>query len=141
VEEILAVHVLEHVHPARLAETLGEWRRVLRPGGAVQVHVPNGPAVFESFRSGTTATKWALMNPLFGYGSGPEAATPGQVADIRTEPDHCVVYDFSLLESVLRDAGFAEIEDLTRLVSDRHTLAWGEIVDRMSLVVRARRPE
>lgn len=140
VEEILAVHVLEHIHPARLGETLGEWLRVLRPGGSVRVHVPNGPAVFEAFLHGPTSKKWALMNAFFGYGSGPDVSGPDEVADIATQPDHCAIYDFALLESVLRDAGFFQIEDLTQVVNDRHTVAWADIVDRMSLVVRANRP-
>src|SRR5438105_15713327 len=41
--EVLAIHILEHVPPARLVSTLAEWLRVLQPGGRLQVHVPNGP--------------------------------------------------------------------------------------------------
>lgn len=140
VDEILAVHTLEHVHPARLGETLAEWHRVLHPGGTLRVHVPNGPAVFDAFCRGSIASKWALMNAFFGYASGPEVTGPEQLAGPRERPDHKVIYDFTLLESVLRQSGFGHIEDLSELTTDRHTEAWRGIVSPMSLVVRARRP-
>src|SRR5205085_88279 len=43
--EVLAIHIPEHVPPARLVPTLAEWHRVLQPGGRLRVHVPNGPAL------------------------------------------------------------------------------------------------
>lgn len=140
VDEILAVHTLEHVHPARLGETLSEWLRVLVPGGTIRVHVPNGPAVFDAFCRGSVAEKWALMNAFFGYASGPEVTGPEQLGAPGEPPDHKAIYDYQLLESVLAGAGFFAIEDLSTVVVDRHTEAWREIVSPMSLVVRARRP-
>lgn len=140
VDEILAVHTLEHVHPARLDQTLSEWHRVLHPGGTLRVHVPNGPAVFDAFCRGTIASKWALMNAFYGYASGPEVTGPEQLGGPGERPDHKVIYDFPLLESVLQQSGFADIEDVSDLATDRHTDAWRGIVSPMSLVVRARRP-
>ena len=39
--EILAVHVLEHVGHRIIEKTLNEWRRVLKPGGILNVTVPD----------------------------------------------------------------------------------------------------
>lgn len=137
VHELLAVHVLEHVHPGRVAQTLGEWHRVLRHGGILRVHVPNGPAVFDAFNRGPVSAKWALMTAFFGYGNGPELSSPTQFGPHPVEPDHRAIYDFPLLQQVLDDAGFSDVQDLTETVTDRHTEGWESLVPRMSLVVQA----
>ncbi|MGH9127853.1 MAG: class I SAM-dependent methyltransferase [Acidimicrobiales bacterium] len=137
VEEILAIHVLEHIAPGRLAATLAEWHRVLRPGGVAQVHVPNCPEIFAAFGKGTTEAKWLLTAALFGQHVGLEPNRGGVVADAVI---HRAMFDFDLLRDTLAGAGFVGIEDLTATVSDRHTEGWSHVVPRISLVVRARRP-
>jgi len=139
VDELLAVHVLEHVHPSQIARTLGEWSRVIRPGGLLEIHVPNGPAVFEAFVHGPTATKWALMTAFFGYGTGPRTVTSSSDIMLSQKPDHKVIFDFPLLAEVLHDSGFYDVEDFSETIIDRHTEAWEDVLPHMSLVVRARR--
>lgn len=139
VHDLLAVHVLEHVHPGRVAPTLAEWRRVLRPGGTLQVHVPNGAAVFEAFTKGSAASKWALMTAVYGYGTRSGFVSPGGVSLGAEDPDHRAIYDFALLAELLAGAGFGQVEDLSELVTDRHTEGWRPLVEHLSLVVRARR--
>jgi SAM-dependent methyltransferase len=134
VEEILAVHVLEHVHPSRVERTLLEWRRVLVRGGLVRIHVPNAPLIFERFVTGDDKTKWALMNAILGLYGGPEIAAPKDI-DASREPDHRALYDFDLLADLLAGNGFSPIENLTGRVEDRHTLSWGF---PFSIVVHAR---
>src|ERR1035437_398855 len=41
VDEIWSSHALEHVPLERVAPTLAEWFRVLRPGGTAVIQVPN----------------------------------------------------------------------------------------------------
>lgn len=41
VEVLFSSHALEHVPRARVAPTLAEWRRVLRPDGRVELEVPD----------------------------------------------------------------------------------------------------
>lgn len=136
VQEVLAVHVLEHVHPARLPETLTEWHRVLLPGGFVQIHVPNAPEIFRSFESASIPQKWALVNALLGMYGSSEIGAPGDIPET-SRSDHQVMYDFKLLEDVLKSAGFELLENLTGVVSDRHCEAWGWLVKDFSLIVRA----
>lgn len=135
VEELLAIHILEHVHASALSLTLQEWHRVLRPGGYAQIHVPDAATVFAAFLDSPPEKKWLLMIPIFGMTSH---ARFGQ-GDARDLERHHAIYDFALLERVLLDAGFARVEDLSTEVTDRHTEGWRdeELMARMSLVVRA----
>ena len=41
VDEILTVHVIEHLHQADVPGALAEWLRVLRPGGRLAIECPN----------------------------------------------------------------------------------------------------
>jgi len=134
VAELLAVHVLEHVHPSAVQRTLREWRRVLQPRGFVQVHVPNAEAIFREYLHGSPAWKWALINCLLGMYGDPSVSS-GEDLDPRLhQPDHKAIYDFALLEHELLRAGFEGVEDLTHSARDRHIEAWGFA---MSLIVRA----
>jgi predicted SAM-dependent methyltransferase len=139
VDEILAVHVLEHVHPARLQMTLREWKRVVRPGAWIEVHVPNARTILAAYLDGDTERKWAAMSAIFGTPCDPAARRADQVGT-RHWPEHQAIYDFALLEEVLSDNGFEEVEDLTDKVVDAHTEAWQHLIPQLSMVVRARRP-
>lgn len=134
-EELLAVHILEHVHASSVLTTLREWRRVLRPGGFAQIHVPDAAMVFAAYLDSPPASKWTVMIPIFGMTSHARQGRPGAV-DLER---HHVIYDFPLLERVLLDAGFDRVEDVSADVTDRHIEGWRdlELITRISLVVRA----
>lgn len=135
VEELLAIHILEHVHASALMPTLREWHRVLRPGGFAQIHVPDAATVFAAYLDSPPEKKWTVMVPIFGMTSHARLGQPG-VLDLER---HHVIYDFALLERVLLDAGFDRVEDVSCEVTDRHTAEWRdlELIPRISLVVRA----
>ena len=137
VTEISAIHALEHVEPPRLVPTLQEWQRVLAPGGRLQVHVPNGPALMEAFQARPVAEKWPIMGSLLGMYCGPEAREPGGLS---MRSDHQVIFDVPTLRWALESAGFADFRDLTGSVEDRHTGAWRDLVPDYSLIAEARKP-
>jgi hypothetical protein len=136
VQELLAIHVLEHVHPTSIDRTLGEWRRIMAPGGYAEIHVPDAAMVFPAFLTSTNEKKWDLLIPIFGMTGDPTARRKGVGVDLER---HHVIYDFALLRQVLLRAGFERVEDVSETVSDRHTEGWrdSELVERVSLVVRA----
>ena len=138
VAELLAIHVLEHVHVSAVDRTLREWRRVLRPGGYAEIHVPNAATVFPAFLATTGPKKWDLLIPIFGATADPGGADRPS-ADLAR---HHVIYDFDLLEQVLLAAGFDRVDDVTDQVTDRHNEGWqqADLVSRVSLVVRAFSP-
>jgi SAM-dependent methyltransferase len=136
VQELLAIHVLEHVHRTSVDRTLREWRRVLAPGGFAEVHVPDAATVFPAFLASTHEKKWDLLIPIFGMTGDPTAGRKGVGVDLER---HHVIYDFDLLRQVLLAAGFDHVDDVSEQVTDRHTEGWrdSDLVDRVSLVVRA----
>ena len=138
VAELLAIHVLEHVHGSAVHRTLREWRRVLRPGGFAEIHVPDAATVFPAFLATTGPKKWDLLIAIFGQTADPAGRDrPG--ADLAR---HHVIYDFDLLAQVLLAAGFDHVDDVSDQVTDRHNQGWQEadLVSRVSLVVRAFSP-
>jgi SAM-dependent methyltransferase len=137
--EILSIHALEHVPPARLGYTLREWYRVLQPGGRVQIHVPNAPELMRAFlESKDPHAKWRLMGSILGMYCSPEAESPEA---LQSRSDHQILFDYDLLHWALSEAGFVDVIDLSDRVDDRHTLAWARVVPQYSLIVQAERPE
>lgn len=133
--EILAVHVLEHVPPPRLVETLAEWHRVLAPGGVTEIHVPNFPELFEAYARHRLPEKWALMGAITGMYADPKRT---RSPDALTHPaDHQVLFDEEVLGWALTEAGFGEVENRTAEIEDRHTVGWRDFLPHCSLVVTA----
>jgi len=136
-QEVLAIHSLEHVHPRDLADVLEEWHRVLAPGGRVRIHVPNGPELFAAYLEAPVQGKWRMMAAILGMFCGPGVTDPRA---LRYNADHQLIFDAPLLRSVLEEAGFTNVTDLTEQVVDRHTDGWREIVPHFSLVAEATKP-
>lgn len=134
--EVRAVHALEHIPAARLLSTLTEWRRVLAPGGLIQIHVPNAPGLMQCFLTGSLHDKWLAVGALCGLNIGPEATSLTEMGPA----EHNVLFDEELLSWVLSSAGFEDITDCTSSVTDIHTTTWKDFVPSCSLVFRARKP-
>jgi hypothetical protein len=140
VSEVLAIHILEHLHPGMLRPTLEEWRRVLAPGALLRVHVPHADHLFAAFSRAEPSRKWAPMVGLLGMWGPPDVTHHSQLDPVRHAPDHKIVFDFPLLCAVLEEHGFTNVVDRTGCEEDRHTRAWAPIVDGFSLIVHANAP-
>lgn len=136
-DEILAVHVLEHIPPRFLASTLAEWRRVLRPGGKLRVHVPDSAALMRAYLEGSSERKWGVMGALLGMYANAGVRRPEELSE---RPDHHVLFDAGLLGDVLADAGFVELVDRSPNEADVHTEGWRSVVDQISIIVEVRNP-
>jgi SAM-dependent methyltransferase len=134
-DEIVAVHVLEHVHPSKLIPTLEEWRRVIKPGGLLRIHVPDSRALMERYLTSSLGERWALNGAILGMYASPSASQPG---DLLRPADHQVLFDSELLQSVLVDVGFTEVRDVSSSISDVHTEGWRELLPQISVIVEAR---
>lgn len=136
--EILAIHVLEHVHPSKVSTTLAEWRRVLRPGGRLQVHVPDSTALMTRFVAPETSPqeKWALMGAILGMYANKNMTQP---TDLREPCDHHVLFDHELLATSLESAGFINVRCMND-ETDVHIDGWQPLVERFSLIYEAHAP-
>ena len=135
--EVLAIHVLEHMPPPLLASTLNEWRRVLKPGGVLEVHVPNGLAIARQLAETTDTDQfWRLQNAIFGYWVGPDTTEP---TDFLAAPDHKTLFTPSLLTEALLDSGFRDVEDVSGTIECRHQTGWSATIPGLCLEFTARK--
>ena len=135
-DEVLAVHMLEHVPAGRLLDVLRGWRRVLRPGGRVVLHTPNGTALARAYLDGGLAARWPVLAAMYGYDRAPWDATSAGALGV--EPDHRMLFDFPLLEQLLTEAGFSGIADVSGQDEHcHHTRDWAEWVPGLCLEVSA----
>jgi predicted SAM-dependent methyltransferase len=135
VQELLAIHVLEHIHAAKMDQTLREWHRVLAPAGVAKIHVPNAATLLPALLNAPLEKKWQLVDAVFGV-TGPPDTTPDHLMVLA---QHKVIFDFELLQDSLLRAGFSSVEDVSRVETDHHTEAWDAagLVEKISLIVRA----
>lgn len=51
-DEVLAIHLLEHMYPWEAEKALTEWKRLLKPGGKLMLELPNLKKCIENILSG-----------------------------------------------------------------------------------------
>jgi predicted SAM-dependent methyltransferase len=98
-ELIYASHVLEYFDRVEARRVLAEWNRVLCPGGALRLAVPDFAALAEAYS--TSGNLDVILGPLYG-----RMEISGAGALIY----HKTVYDFASLKKLLEECGFAEVE-------------------------------
>jgi predicted SAM-dependent methyltransferase len=129
-ESVYASHVLEHLDfTGEMQGALGEWRRVLAPGGRLYVSVPDLTVLARLFiHDGLGVNdRFGVVKMIFG-------------AHVDAYDYHKIGFDFDILRHVLEKAGFVDIERVERfdLFEDTSLLTYGGVP--ISLNVIARRP-
>ena len=94
-DEVRASHLLEHFRQEEVAAVLGEWVRVLKPGGVLKVAVPDFAKVAALYQADVSGL------PLEGYIMG------GQTDD---NDYHHTIWDTDKLRVAMMDAGLIRIE-------------------------------
>lgn len=51
-DEVLAIHLLEHMYPWEAEKAITEWKRLLKPGGKLMLELPNLKKCIENILSG-----------------------------------------------------------------------------------------
>lgn len=65
VDEILALHVIEHFDFFEGQRVLEEWYRVLKPGGKLLIETPDFLETCREFVAGPEERRWELYNHFF----------------------------------------------------------------------------
>jgi hypothetical protein len=119
IDEIFSSHVLEHLHPAHCYDLIGEFLRVLKPGGSMHHVVPDFDALIKL---------WKRLNK--NYETQPEEGiveTSGRVFDMERYqtivngvlcpwlfgneyPQHRGLWNKNYAEFLLRRWGFIELQ-------------------------------
>jgi predicted SAM-dependent methyltransferase len=135
VELIYNCHVLEHFKRREVRRVLGEWYRVLAPGGLLRVSVPDFAALCEVYAR--TRDLSLVIGPIFGR--------QDYLYNI-----HYNLFDFDTLKSQLEDAGFREVRrydwrETEHAHTDDYSQAYIPHMDKergvlISLNIECRRP-
>ena len=137
-DEILSVHMIEHVPAAHVQTVLRRWHNLLRPGGALVLHTPNADAlcdVISSYDAVPHEVWWAAQAALFGYNRAPDKAkTPRELG---TFADHALGLTWGALRDLLEEAGFADVRNVTGTLDCDHQRDWAKVVPNLCLEVSA----
>lgn len=131
---LYASHILEHTAWYRSVDVLKEWIRVLKPGGTLEIWVPDGLKIAEAFvmaeRSGSVdfhCDGWWRFNEakdpcrwvsgrIFSYGDGTGA--PGHFNW------HLGLFSERYLQALMRKAGLTDIRRMNRDEVRGHDHGW-----------------
>lgn len=123
---IYSSHSFEYFDRQQAPAVLAEWRRVLKPGGALRLAVPDFEALTEIYRR--TGRVEAVIGPLYGRMAIETATGP-------TTLYHKTVYDFTSLSTLLEANGFANVRrydwrDTIHKDHDDHSQAYFPHMDK-----------
>lgn len=96
---VLMEHVLEHLTVRHAQAILRELRRIIKPGGSLRISVPNLAKYIEFYNGGLPHAKF------YNWAHSPAEAIWSMAYNF----GHHSLYDYQLLEKLVRQAGFENI--------------------------------
>lgn len=99
-KEVLAVHLIEHLIPWEVPQTLAEWARLLAPGGLLVIEAPDLMKCCRNILEGRQGKKPNQLGLWGLYGQD-------TLRDERML--HKWAYTFGTLAPLVREAGFVDI--------------------------------
>lgn len=131
---IFAAHVLEHVPWFKAEDALKEALRVLKPGGKIEIWVPNFQYLVDQYKNRQCGDPWRKHNP----DDNPMTWLNGRLFTYGPAPNwHLAAYDFAYLIYRLVNSGFENVMRLDRVNERTFPL---ESHGPMEIGVRASKP-
>lgn len=131
---VYASHVLEHISWYQVPSVIKEWVRILKPGGSIEIWLPNGLLIAQTFVNAELEIKneidedgWYKFNEehdpcvwangrIFSYGDG---------TGRKNDPNwHMTVFSPRYLRSLLTNSGLNNIVELNRSEVRGHDHGW-----------------
>lgn len=115
-DEVISVHCFEHIELARIQAVFRNIHRILKTGGSLRVHVPNGPVIISAYIKFPNRRQ-DIQTCI--YGAESQEMTKYDVA-------HKVLYDNHLLMSQFHKNSFKDVREITQdpMYTDRHDPYW-----------------
>lgn len=120
VDMILASHLLEHLTLQDSRKALKEWLRVLKPGGFLDVAVPDVNQVYLMWRKGQLWGDYQqLVDEVYinatAFGANQLAEAIPEMADMYGGPGHVhkQIFIHDMLFQRILEAGFVEVREVT----------------------------
>jgi beta-1,4-mannosyl-glycoprotein beta-1,4-N-acetylglucosaminyltransferase len=66
VEEIMGIHIFEHLSPYEVGDVLREWKRVLKPGGKLVLEMPDIKELCRQFEGADKFGRYRILNCIYG---------------------------------------------------------------------------
>lgn len=105
VDEVLSVHLIEHIFPGEVPNAISEWIRVLKPGGRLVIECPNLLSACEALvnmpEAAMESTGEAAQRTMWAFYGDPVAGDPLMT--------HKWGYTPQSLSRLLRDAGLRDV--------------------------------
>jgi len=102
IEEIFSCATLEHLLFIQTERLIGEFSRILQPGGKLTIAVPDLKKICHSYVDGTLPYPWIVK---YIYGELTESS-------VMEFDCHKSAYDFNVLSAIIRNSGFRDIEEV-----------------------------
>jgi predicted SAM-dependent methyltransferase len=119
VEHIFTHALLEHIPPWDTMRTLGEWNRVLKPGGTIQIEVPDLERVFRDWLVDKTLNEQDAINNIYGGNKSPNRA-------YSSHQDHLTGFTYDRLTRMMADCGFADFKRLEHPKYHHVLVVWAQ---------------
>jgi predicted SAM-dependent methyltransferase len=110
VDAIYTRHVLEHFYHDELTRVLRDARRILRPRGGLRILVPSLEVACRAYLEGDDSVLMTFPRPYRSRG--------GRTVNLLfCDGQHRMGFDFSLMQELLEEAGFSDVETVQRTTS------------------------
>lgn len=120
IEHIFTHALLEHIPPWDTTRTLKEWNRVLKPGGTIQIEVPDLERIFQDWLVNKTLGEQEAINNICGGNKSPNKAYSHQ--------DHLTGFTYERLTRIMKDCGFTNFERREHPKYHHILVVWAEKV-------------